>query len=193
MFNTEQLHSFHMLIRWCSKFSRLGFSNMWTENVQIYQLDLEKAEEQRSNCQHPVDHRKSKRIPKNSIFFCFIDYTKAFDCVDHNKLWQILKQMGIPDHVICLLRNLYADQVTTVRIGHGTAAGSKLGKEYVKAVYCYPAYLTYMQNTSYKMPANLENSAVATGLEKVSFHSNRKEKQCQRMFKLLHSCTHFTC
>ena len=59
--------------------------------------------------------------------------------------------MGIPDHFICLLRNLYAGQ-ETVRIGHGTVAGSKLGKEYIKAVYCYPAYLTYIQNTSYKMP-----------------------------------------
>ena len=61
---------------------------------------------QRSNCQHPLDHRKSKRIPE-SIYFCFIDYAKAFDCVDHNKLWKI-KEMGIPDHLIRPLRNLYA-------------------------------------------------------------------------------------
>ena len=58
---------------------------------------------QRSNCQHLLDHQKSKRVPKNN-YFCFIDYAKAFDCVDHNTLWKILKEMGIPDHLICLFR-----------------------------------------------------------------------------------------
>ena len=62
----------------------------------------------RSNCQHPLDHGKSKRVPEK-IYFCFIDYAKAFDCVDHNKLWEILQEMGILDHLTCLLRNLYAD------------------------------------------------------------------------------------
>ena len=94
-----------------------------------------------SNCQHSLYHSKSKRVPEN-IYFCFIDYAKAFDCVDHNKLWKILKEMDIPDHLTCFLRNLYAGQEATVR------TGSKLGKEYVKAVYCHPAYLTYMQSTS---------------------------------------------
>ena len=63
---------------------------------------------------------KASEFQKN-IYFCFIDYAKAFDCVDHNKLWNILKKMGIPDHLTCLLRNLYAGQEATVRIGHGTA------------------------------------------------------------------------
>ena len=62
---------------------------------------------------------KAREFQKN-IYFCFIDYAKAFDCVDHNKLWKILKEMGIPDHLICLLRNLYAGQEATVRTGHGT-------------------------------------------------------------------------
>ena len=62
---------------------------------------------------------KAREFQKN-IYFCFIDYAKAFDCVDHNKLWKILKQMGIPDQLICLLRNLYADQEATIRTGHGT-------------------------------------------------------------------------
>ena len=84
--------------------------------------------------------KKAREFQKN-IYFCFIDYAKAFDCGDHNKLWQILKEMGIPDHLSCLLRNLYAGQEATVRTGHGT-------KEYFKAVYCHPAYLTYMQSTS---------------------------------------------
>ena len=70
--------------------------------------------------------------------------------MDHNKLWKILKEMGIPDHLTCLLRNLYVGQEAIVRIGH-KQTGSKLGKEYVKAIYCHPAYLTYMQGTSCKM------------------------------------------
>ena len=69
---------------------------------------------------------KAREFQKN-IYFCFIDYAKAFDCVDHNKLWKILKEMGIPDLLTCLLRNLYAGQEATVRIGHGTDC-SKLQK-----------------------------------------------------------------
>ena len=90
--------------------------------------------------------------------FCFVDNAKAFDCVDHNTLWKILKEMGIPDHLTCLLRNLYAGQEATVRTGHGKKKkkeldmeqqpGSKQEKEHVKAVYCHPAYLTSMQSTS---------------------------------------------
>ena len=90
---------------------------------------------------------KKAREFQKSIYFCFIDYAKAFDCVDHNKLWEILKEMGISDHLTCLLRNLYAGQEATVRTGHGTT-GSKSEKEYFKAIYCHPVYLTYMQNTS---------------------------------------------
>ena len=63
---------------------------------------------------------KAREFQKKNIYFCFVDYTKAFDCVDHNKPWKILKEMGIPDHLICLLRNLYAGQEATVRTGHGT-------------------------------------------------------------------------
>ena len=63
--------------------------------------------------------KKARELQKN-IYFCFIDYTKAFDCVDHNKMWKILKEMGIPDHLTCLLRNLFAGQEATVRTGHGT-------------------------------------------------------------------------
>ena len=70
---------------------------------------------------------KATEFQKN-IYFCFIDYPKAFDCVDHNKLWTILKEMGIPDHLTCLLRNLYADQEATVRIVHRIQTGSKSGK-----------------------------------------------------------------
>ena len=70
---------------------------------------------------------KVREFQKN-IYFCFIDYAKAFDCVDNNRLWKILKEMGIPDHLICLLRNLYAGQETTVRTGHGTTDWFQIGK-----------------------------------------------------------------
>ena len=88
---------------------------------------------------------------QTNIYFCFIDYAKAFDCVDHNKLWKILKEMAIPDHFTCLLRNLYAGQEATVRTVHGHQTGSKSGNVYIKAVYCHSAYLTYIQSTSCEM------------------------------------------
>ena len=83
--------------------------------------------------------KKVREFQKN-IYFCFIEYAKAFDCVDHNKLWEILKEMGIPDHLTCLVRNLYAGQEATVRTGHGTTDWFQIGKEFVKAVYCHPVY-----------------------------------------------------
>ena len=88
---------------------------------------------------------KAREFQK-SIYFSFIDYIKTFDCVDHNKLWKILQEMGIPDHLTCFLRNLYAGQEATVRTRHGQQTGSSLGKECVKAVYCHPAHLTYIQS-----------------------------------------------
>ena len=80
-----------------------------------------------------------------SIYFCFNDYAKAFDCVDHNKLWKILKEMGIPDHLTCLQRNLFAGQEATVRTRHETMNWFKTGKENVKVVCCHSVYLTSMQ------------------------------------------------
>ena len=71
---------------------------------------------------------KKARVPEKNIYFCFIDYAKAFDCVDHNKLWKILKEMGIPDHLTCLLRNLYAGQEVTIRTGHETPDWFQFGK-----------------------------------------------------------------
>ena len=96
---------------------------------------------------------KKAREFQKTIYFCFIDYAKAFDCVDHNKLENSSRD-GNTRPLTCLLRNLYAGQEATVRTRHGTMeqqTGSKLGKEYVKVVYCHPAYLTSMQSTSSKM------------------------------------------
>ena len=91
--------------------------------------------------------KKATEFQKN-IYLCFTDYAKAFDCGDRNKLWKILKEMGIPDHLTCLLRNLYARRKKQVELDMEQQTDSKYEKEYVKAVYCHPAYLTYMQSIS---------------------------------------------
>ena len=92
----------------------------------MFKLDLEKAEEAQLNCQHPLDHRKAREFQKN-ISFYFTDYTDDFDCVDH-KLWKILQEMGIPDYLTCLLRNLYAGQEATVRTRHRTTDWFQIGE-----------------------------------------------------------------
>ena len=113
----------------------------------MFKLDLEKQRTRDQIASIPWILEKAREFQKN-IYFCFIDYAKAFDCVDHNKLWNILKEMGIPDHLTCLLRNLYAGQEATVRTGHGTTDWFPTGKGVHKAVYCHPAYLTYRKSTS---------------------------------------------
>ena len=119
-------------------------------NFQVFILDLEKAEE--PHCQHPLDHQKSKRVPEKknqkNINFCFIHYAKSIDCVDHKKLWKILKEVGIPDNLIFLLRNLYAGQESTFRTGHQTTAWFQIRKGVYQDVYSHPAHLTYMESTS---------------------------------------------
>ena len=102
-------------------------------NFQIFKMDLEKVEE--SNCHYPLGHQKSKKIPEKHLF-CFTDYAKAFDCEDHNKLWKILQEVGIPDHLTCLPRDLYrsvqvksvAGQEAKIRTGHRTADCFQIGK-----------------------------------------------------------------
>ena len=114
----------------------------------MYKLGLER---QRNRDQLDSIHwiiDKAREFQKNN-YFCFIDYPK--NCVDHYKLWKtLIREMEISDRLTCLLRNLYTGQEATVMTLHG-ATGSKLRKEYDRAVYCYPVYLTYMQSTSYKM------------------------------------------
>ena len=94
---------------------------------------------------------KARKFQKN-IYFCFIDYTKAFDCVDHNKLWKILQEMGIPDHLTCLLRNLYAGQEVTVRTRHGTMGWFQTGKRVCRGCMLSPCLFNFyaeyiMRNT----------------------------------------------
>ena len=116
-----------------SKFSKPGFSNTWTVLLRTEQLpDVQAGFRKGRGTRDQIANicwiiEKAREFPKN-IYFCFLDYAKAFDCVDHNKLWKIVKEMGIPDHLTCLLRNLYAGQEATLRTGHGTTGWFQIGK-----------------------------------------------------------------
>ena len=116
----------------------------------MYNLDLEKAEEPKIKLPTPAEsQKKQENFRKTSTSASLI--TLKLLAVGHNKLWKRLQEMGIPDHLTCILRNLYAGQETTVRTRHvltRTVDCSKVGKEYVKAVYCHPAYVTFLQSTS---------------------------------------------
>ena len=117
----------------------------------MFKLVLEKAEEPEIKLPTSAGSSKKQESSRKNIYFCFIDYTKVFECVDHNKQWSILKEMGIPDHLTCLLRNLYAVQEATVRPGHGTADWFQIEKGVRQGCILSPC-LTYMQSTSCKMP-----------------------------------------
>ena len=94
----------------------------------MFKLVLEKAEEPEIKLPTSAGSWKKQESSRKNIYFCFVDYAKAFDCVDHNKLWEILKEMGILDHLTCLLRNLYAGQEATIRTGRGTTDWFQIGK-----------------------------------------------------------------
>ena len=126
--STAQSCSFHMLTRLCSKFFKWGFSSTWTKHFQIYKLGLGKAEETQNQIANIHWIIKKQGNSRKNIYFCFIDYPKAFDCVDHNKLWKILKEMGIPDHLTCLLRSPYAGQEAAIRNRHRTTNWFQIGK-----------------------------------------------------------------
>ena len=119
MFRLSPLALIHMLARQCSKSIKLDFRSMWTEIFQMYKLDFEKAEEPEVNCQHLLDHRKSKGIPEKHLLLLHWLHSRLWLC-DFRKLWKIFQEMGKPDYLTCLLRNLYAGQEATVSTGHGT-------------------------------------------------------------------------
>ena len=96
--------------------------------------------------------KKAIEFQKHTCF-CFVGYVEVFGCVNHNKLWKILKKMGIPDHCACLLRNLMQVKKQQLETDMKKQTGSKLGKEYIKTVYCHPTYLMYMLSTSLKYQA----------------------------------------
>ena len=109
--------------------------------------------------------KRAREFQKNT-YFCFIDYTKDFDCVNQNKLWKVLQEMGIPDHLTCLLRNLHVGQETT-DLGTEKRTGSKLGKE-----YCHPAYLTSVQSISCKMLGWMKHKLESRLLGEISVTSD---------------------
>ena len=125
---TVQLHSFCILVGLCTKSFKLDFSSTWSENFQMYKQGFKKAEEPEMKLPTSAGSYKKQCSSKGNIYFCFISYAKAFDCVDHNKLWGILKEMGIPGHFTYLLRNLCADQEATLKTGHGTTNWFKIEK-----------------------------------------------------------------
>ena len=128
---------------------------------------------QRLNCQHPLNHWKSKRVLEN-IYFCFIDYTKVFDRVDHLKLWKILKMMGIPDHFTCLLRNLYASQEATVRIGHGTTDSFQIGKGVRQGCILSPCLFNLYAEYIMEMAGWLKHKLESRLLGEISITSDMK-------------------
>ena len=119
---TAQLYSFHMLASNVQN-SPNQTSSSWYVNHELpdVQVGFRKGRGTRDQIANTRQIIKKAREFEKNIYFCFIDYAKAFDCVDHNKLWNILQEMGIPNHLTVLLRNLYTGQEATVRIGHGTA------------------------------------------------------------------------
>ena len=147
---TAQLHSSHTRAKCCSKLSKPGFNSTWTMNFDI-QPGFRKGRGTRNqiaNIRWIIE--KARKLQKN-IYFCFIDYAKAFDCVDHNNLWKILKEMGKPDHLTCLLRNLYAGQ----EVSYNWTWSNRLVPNWERSTQgciLLPAYLPYIQSTSCEMP-----------------------------------------
>ena len=125
-----------------------GGINMWTVNFLMFKLVLEKAEEPETKLLTSAGSLKKQESSRKTSIFCFIDYAKAFDCVDHNKLWKIMKEIGISDHLTCLLRNLYAGQEATVRTGHGTTDWFQIGKAVcqgcILSSYLFNLYAKYI-------------------------------------------------
>ena len=124
---TSQLHSSHTLAKQCSKFSKPGFNSMWTKNFQMFKLDLEKQRNQRSNFQHPLDHRKKQESSRKTSTFVLLTMSKPLTVWITTNCGKFL-EVGIPDQLTSLLRNLYTGQEATVRTGHGTMDWFKIGK-----------------------------------------------------------------
>ena len=126
----------------------------------MFKLDLDKAEEPEIKLPTSAGSWKKHESSRKNIYFCFLDYAIAFDCVDHNKLWKILQEMGIPDHLICLLRNLYAGQEATVRTRHGTTDWFQIGKGVHQGCILSPCLFNLyaehiMQNARIKLESRL--------------------------------------
>ena len=139
-----QLHSFHMLKRVMFKILQGRLHQYINQELLDVQVGVRKGRVDRDQIVNIHWITKKVREFQKNTYFCFTDHTKASDCVDHNKLWKILKEMGIADHLTCLLRNLYARQEARVRTGCATTDWFQIGEG--------PAYLIYMQSVSCETP-----------------------------------------
>ena len=146
-----QSHSFPMLVRSCLKCCMLGFSIMWNKNFQVSKLSLEKKKELEIKLPAFAGLlRKQGNFSKTSISVS-LTMLKAFDCVDYDQLWKALREMGIPDHFTCLLRNLYVGQEATVRTLYGTINWFKIKKGIWQGCLLSPHLFTYTLSTSWEM------------------------------------------
>ena len=139
----------HMLIRLCSKSFKLGFSR-WTESFQMYKMGFEETEEPEIKLPTFVGSWRKQGSSRGNISFCFIAYVKSLDSVDHKRLWKVLKEMGMPDHLLVSWETCMKikKQQLLIELNMEQPTGSKLGKEYDKAIYCCCAYSNYMQSIS---------------------------------------------
>ena len=124
---------------------------MWTLKFQVLKLDSKKGKGVRDQIDNNHRVMEKARELQKKIYFCCSHYAKVFDCVNHNNLWNIFQEMGIPDHLACLLKICMQVKKKQLELDTEQQTGSKLEKEYVKAEYCHPAYLTSMQSTSCEM------------------------------------------
>ena len=132
-----------MVVRLCSRSFKLGLNSMWTENFQMFNVGFRKGRRTRDQIANICwIIQKARKFQKKSTF-CFTDYANTFDCVDHNKLWKFLKEMGIPGHLTCLLRNLDAGQEAIVRILHGTTDWFQIGKEVQQGCILLPCLFNF--------------------------------------------------
>ena len=138
----------------------------------MYKLDIEKAEEPEIKLPTSAGSWKKTRDFQKNIYFCFIDYTKAFACVDQNKLWKVLKEMGIPDLLTDLQETCMQVKKQQLELDMEQQTGSKLGKEYVKAVDCHSTYLTSMQSISCEMPGWMNHKLEPRLLREISIASD---------------------
>ena len=138
----------------------------------MFKLDLEKAKGTRDQIANICWIIGKARDFQKNIYFCFTDYAKAIDCVNPNKLWKILQEKGIPDHLTASRKICMQVKKQQVEPDMEQQTGSKLGKEYAKAVYCHPAYLNYMQSVSCEMPSGIKHKLESRFLGEISITSD---------------------
>ena len=169
-----QLHSSHMLAKSCSKCSKLDFNSTWTINFQMFKLDLEKAEEQEIKLLTSVASLKKQESSRKSIYFCFTDYAKIFDCVDQfpTNCGKFLKRWEYQTTWPASWDTRMQVRKQQLELDMEQQTGSKLGKEYIKIVQCHPAYLTNIPSTLCKIPGWMKHNLELRLLGEISITSD---------------------